>query len=79
MGLNPKSTLSHMRAQRITHSLAHFITKDMSPVAIMEGEGFREFASVMEPVYIVPSQKMMSGVLQKLYNEGKVFKLSEAD
>ena len=36
-------------------------------MSVVEGEGFCEFVSTTEPGYHVPSRKMMTTVLRKLY------------
>ena len=39
----------------IARSLCEFVDKDMQPMAIVEGEGFKRFMSVVQPAYEVPS------------------------
>ena len=48
---------SSCRAKQITNSLANFVAKDMRPIALVEGSGFIEFMSVVEPNYKIPSRK----------------------
>ena len=55
----------------VMKSLAEFIAKDMQPITTVEGAGFCHFMSVVEPHYVVPSRKHISGVLRCLYDEVK--------
>jgi len=45
------------RAVRITESIAQFVAKDLRPIAVFEGEGFKSLLSVLDPAYQVPSRK----------------------
>ena len=60
---------SSCRAKQITNSLANFVAKDMCPIALVEGSGFIEFMSVVEPNYKIPSRKHIMEVLHGMYKE----------
>ena len=67
--------------KEITHSLCEFLAKDMRPLAIVEGEGFKRFMSVVQPAYEVPSRKHVAGVIKGIYDDEKakvVRELSDA-
>ena len=48
--------LSHnsARAKKLTESIAEFITRDLRPVSIVDGDGFLNLMEVAEPRYVVP-------------------------
>ena len=59
-----KISLSSKRGHKITRLLAGSITKDLRPVAVVEGEGFKLPTRTLDPGYIVPSRKPMMMVLK---------------
>ena len=42
------------RAKRITELIALMVAKDLRPAAVVEGEGFKQLLSYLEPGYIIP-------------------------
>ncbi|RXM97388.1 Zinc finger BED domain-containing protein 1 [Acipenser ruthenus] len=62
------AALPGQRSEAITKSLVKFICKDMRPISIVEGDGFREFCSEMESRYKIPSRTTISKNIIKLYD-----------
>ncbi|MGH0150253.1 UNVERIFIED_CONTAM: hypothetical protein FKN15_017465 [Acipenser sinensis] len=62
------AALPGQRSEAITKSLVKFICKDMRPISIVEGDGFREFCSEMESRYQIPSRTTISKNIVKLYD-----------
>ncbi|MGH0161218.1 UNVERIFIED_CONTAM: hypothetical protein FKN15_040477 [Acipenser sinensis] len=62
------AALPGQRSEAITKSLVKFICKDMRPISIVEGDGFREFCSEMESRYQIPSCTTISRNIVKLYD-----------
>ena len=52
--INP---LSSDKMQAITNAIGKFIAIDMRPLNTIEGKGFQEMISILEPRYILPSFK----------------------
>ena len=46
-------------------ALCKFISKDMRPVHLSQGSGFKEFCAAMDPRFSLPSQVMINAQLQK--------------
>ena len=46
---------SEARAKEITDRIANFIVHDMRPIRVVEGQGFVQLLSYLEPGYKVPS------------------------
>ena len=63
--------------KEITHSICDFIAKDMRPIATVEGEGFRQLMTVVQPAYDVPSRENVVSVLKSMYDEKKAEVASE--
>ena len=49
--------------------MAEFVARDMRPISLVEGEGFRKLMSVTEPTYMVPSCKTVTNVLRGMQAE----------
>ena len=48
-------------------ALCKFISKDMRPVHLSQGSGFKEFCAAMDPRFSLPSQAMINAQLQTEY------------
>ena len=59
----PKMPHTSKRAREITQSIAAFIAKDLRPIAMVEGAGFRQLLDTIDPSYQVPSRKHLISVL----------------
>jgi len=55
-------TSSKKRAR--DHSLAMFVAEDMRPINLIEGRGFRKFASTLDPQYRIPTRKYVTKVIK---------------
>ena len=67
------------RAKEITLKIAEFVARDMRPIAIVEGAGFKNLIDALEPAYAVPSRKHVMMVLHGLYDDVKAHLLAELD
>ena len=64
--------LSAEKINQITSSIANFISIDMRPLRIVEGEGFQEMLRTIEPRYkIPPRQTFSSKYIPEHYKEMK--------
>lgn len=63
--------LSAERQRKITDTLTRFICKDMRPINISQGSGFKDFVRELEPRYEVPSRATISDRIVKLYDATK--------
>ncbi|XP_076581873.1 E3 SUMO-protein ligase ZBED1-like [Chaetodon auriga] len=63
--------LSAERQRKITDKLTRFICKDMRPINISQGSGFKDFVQELEPRYAVPSRATISDRVVKLYDATK--------
>ena len=61
--------LGKQASEIITRALAEFVARDMRPISLVEGEGFRKLMSVTEPTYTVPSRKTVTNVLRGMQAE----------
>ncbi|XP_050065221.1 E3 SUMO-protein ligase ZBED1-like [Aphis gossypii] len=62
-GSKAKLPLISKRNKELTKSLIKFIDKDLRPLSIVEGEGFREFLDLGIPEYTVPSRRKISRLI----------------
>lgn len=71
--LPPSSSryLPAARQEAITKKLTEFICKDMRPVNISQGDGFKEFIREIEPRYTISSRGTITNRIVKLYNTTK--------
>ena len=58
---------SPARATQITELIAELVARDLRPLSVVEGEGFRQLLNYIEPNYRVPSRPHVRTVCQKLY------------
>lgn len=70
----PKMPHTSKRAREITRSIAAFIAKDLRPIAVVEGAGFRQLLDTIDPSYQVPSRKHLMSVLGNMQEDvrGKI-------
>ncbi|XP_053307988.1 E3 SUMO-protein ligase ZBED1-like [Spea bombifrons] len=58
---------------RTTKAVAEFIVRDLMPVEIIEGEGFSQMLSIMDPNYKLPAASFLAHtVLQEMYIQAKL-------
>ena len=62
---------SPARATRITELIAEMVARDLRPLSVVEGDGFRQLVNYIEPNYRVPSRPHIRSVCQKLYASTK--------
>ncbi|MGH0146677.1 UNVERIFIED_CONTAM: hypothetical protein FKN15_039620 [Acipenser sinensis] len=61
MPLIPASLLT------VLNSIVNMILKDLRPISIVEGEGFRKFLELLEPGYQLPSRTFFTQMIEKKY------------
>ena len=66
---SPKLPRGSRRAKDVTQAIAEFVSKDMRPVAVVEGVGFRNLVATLDPAYQIPSRKSVMEVLHRMYDE----------
>ncbi|XP_053546834.1 E3 SUMO-protein ligase ZBED1-like [Bombina bombina] len=58
---------------RTTKAVADFIVRDLMPVEIIEGEGFTQMLSILDPTYKLPAASFLAHtVLQEMYIQAKL-------
>lgn len=62
-GLTAKLPLYSKRNKELTKGFIKFIVKDLRPLSIVEGEGFREFLDLGIPEYTAPSRRTISRLI----------------
>ncbi|XP_063749861.1 E3 SUMO-protein ligase ZBED1-like [Eleginops maclovinus] len=55
------------RASVLTQSILNMIIKDMRPMAIVEGVGFREMINTFHPGYLLPSRRHFTDLMEEKY------------
>ena len=58
-------------AEEITRRIAEMVARDLRPIIIVEGVGFKHLLSYVEPGYHVPSHTQVATVCRRLYNVQK--------
>jgi hypothetical protein len=67
-----KFPTSSRKSMELTDAIAYFIGKDMHPVSIVQGAGFKHMVQHLEPRYQVPHRKTFADrVLPNLYMKVK--------
>ena len=67
----PQRRCNKNRSEAITTLLTKMIAKDLLPVSVVEGCGFRSLMDFVEPEYTVPSHQTMMRRVNKMYGEVK--------
>src|SRR4029434_9861293 len=62
------SSLPAARQEACTQKWISFICKDMRPISVVDGIGFREFCEALEPRYRIPSRRTVTNRIVELYN-----------
>ncbi|XP_025418328.1 zinc finger BED domain-containing protein 1-like [Sipha flava] len=62
-GPTAKLPLNSKRNKELTKGLIKFIVKDLRPLSLVEGEGFREFLDLGIPEYNAPSRRTISRLI----------------
>ncbi len=52
-----KFPASSSKSKELTNAVAYFIAKDMQPISVVQGVGFRHMIGKLEPRYLVPHRK----------------------
>ena len=63
--------MSSSPCKRITKLLALVIARDLQPATIIEGEGFKQVLSFLEPGYVIPSSVHLMDVVRWKYTVAK--------
>ncbi len=59
------------RADKISSLIAEFVSRDLRPIAVVDGRGFQQLMNFVEPGYKVPSRPYVTKVCHKLYDSLK--------
>ena len=62
-----KRKCSSNRAAKVTKLVCEMVARDLRPVSIVEGNGFRQLINYLEPDYQVPSHMHISTVCHRMY------------
>ena len=63
---------SSKKAKQLTDAVGYFIAKDMQPISVVQGSGFKHMLYCLEPRYQVPHRKtFMERVIPDLYKKVK--------
>ncbi|KAK3095201.1 hypothetical protein FSP39_011428 [Pinctada imbricata] len=63
------SAMTKQKYQQCTQKLAAMCARDLRPLSIVEGKGFKQFCHELNPQYIVPSRTTVSNYVTLQYNE----------
>lgn len=58
---------SASRSVEITRHIAEMVSRDLRPVAVVDGPGFIKLLNVLEPGYVVPSRPHIMSILRQQY------------
>ena len=61
---------SERHSKDVTEKILNFVIKDIQPIAVVEGEGFKDMMKLMEPGYTIPCRKHFIKLLQNKYMAG---------
>lgn len=56
---------SGAKAESITQGICRMIEKDMMPIRMVEGEGFKELINIVQPRYSIPSRSAITRRIEK--------------
>lgn len=62
-----KNSCTPQQAAALTESILNMIVKDMRPLSMVDGEGFREMVSAFNPGYTLPSRTYFSRLMEQKY------------
>ncbi|KAJ4930290.1 hypothetical protein JOQ06_019295 [Pogonophryne albipinna] len=74
--LQRKRPVSLQQATALTNSILTMLVKDMRPMSMVDGEGFREMIRQFNPEYILPSRTHFTHLMEKKY-EATLLKVKE--
>ncbi len=64
-----RNSCTPQQAAALTESILNMIVKDMRPLSMVDGEGFREMVSAFHPGYILPSRTYMTSLMEQKYEK----------
>ena len=67
-----KRSCSNERAAAISNLIAGMIVKDLRPINVVNGKGFQELMSYLEPGYKLPSDTHFTNLIEKIYASVKM-------
>ena len=59
------------RAATITKLIAEFVARDLRPLSVVAGDGFRQLLNGLEPGYQVPSHSHITTICRQLFQSKK--------
>ncbi|XP_062618085.1 E3 SUMO-protein ligase ZBED1-like [Saccostrea cucullata] len=66
---SPLLSVTREKYQKITQKLALMCARDLRPLSIVEGRGFQEFCTELNPQFKVPSRTTVSNYVTLQYND----------
>ncbi|XP_061890314.1 E3 SUMO-protein ligase ZBED1-like isoform X1 [Entelurus aequoreus] len=66
-----KAVCDDARAEGITQRICNMVEKDMLPISIVDGKGFRELMNYCEPDYQIPSRETITTRIEARYKRKK--------
>lgn len=60
--MTTKHPPTSLRAQRITDSVVHYISRGLCPYSVVENPGFRLMLNTLDPRYLIPTRRYMTDV-----------------
>ncbi|XP_051976953.1 zinc finger BED domain-containing protein 4-like [Xyrauchen texanus] len=64
-----RNSCTPQQATALTESILNMIVKDMRPLSLVDGEGFREMVSTFNPGYIIPSRTYFTRLMEQKYEK----------
>ena len=52
----------------ITKRIAEFVTRDLRPISVVDGQGFTRLLNFLEPGYKVPSRPHVTSICHKMFD-----------
>ena len=62
-----KRKCSSDRATKVTKLVCEMVARDLCPVSIVEGDGFKQLINYLDPEYRVPSHMHITSVCHCMY------------
>ena len=64
------ATVSPARAGGTDERLVEFVARDLRPISVVCGIGFKNLLAWLEPGYVVPSATQLTKLIQRKHQEG---------
>ncbi|XP_057208474.1 E3 SUMO-protein ligase ZBED1-like [Triplophysa rosa] len=64
-----RNSCTPQQAAALTESILNMMVKDMRPLSMVDGAGFREMVSAFHPGYILPSRTYITSLMEQKYEK----------